>query len=499
VTAGEIPHVRYRRALGRGAFINMLGTLGRGGLVLNLLVVTWLWGAAFTGLYLLAQAMWEVAVAAVVDAPGDAAVVFASRHAEDAIDGLDVRARRYRALATALRAALLLAAGVVLFALVAARPLIARFLPDYRDLVPGIYLVALALIPRTLGQGAIAATKSMLRMEHDALLNGLVHPALLVGGGALVHALGGGITALLAAQLVVETVVCLLALHALGRYFSLRELGAAVCSGPPDSAVLHFVLPQALNLTFNKYIGRLDSLLLAGFGVGKVQLAYYSTAALLANNIPQIRSVFSGALAPVVARLHATGERAAFDETLSTVARWTTSIVVPVVLALTVFREDVLRLASHDYGRESLFILVLLIPSFTNCAYGLAGACLMYTGHTRVTLANSVTTALLGTGLMCVLIPRFGMIGAATATAIGTSLMTGLQMIELHHLERVAIRWRQVWRPHLGLALGLIPIVLAWDPARLAAPMKVAVALAACGVAALLLVFPRRRRSSSRS
>jgi O-antigen/teichoic acid export membrane protein len=467
----------YAGAIARGTLFNLLGTVARLGHPLFLLVVTWLWGSAFAGLYLLALAMMEITASAIIDAPSDATVVFASHHAEAAAGDDRVRRELHRVLATAMRVALGLAIPVAILTLVAGSSLIERFFPEYGEMVPGIYVLGASLIPRALSQTAIAATKAMLHMEHDALLNGVFHPLALLGASLLVFALGGGFLGLLVAQLVVECLLCALAWRSLARYVSLRELAAALVELPADRRVLGFVFPQGLNLTFNRYITRLDSIMLAAFGLGKSELAYFSTAALITSNLAQIRMVFSGALAPVVARLHAARQREAFEETLGRVCRWTTSMVVPVVCVVIVFREDLLRLISPDYGHDSLFVVILLIPPLGNCAYGLAGACLMFTGHSRTTLANSLSIAILNTGLTFLLIPPCGMLGAAVATAMATSLMTGLQMIELWKLERVAIRWRAVWKPHLGLAVALLPLALTWDPAALGAGEKAAVAL----------------------
>jgi O-antigen/teichoic acid export membrane protein len=435
--------------------------------------------------------MMEVVSCAIIDAPSDATVVFASHHAEAARDDGTARRNLYRVLATNLRVAVGLALLVAVATILGGGAVVNRLFPNYRELVPGIFLLGLALVPRALGQAAIAATKAMMHMEYDALVNGLAHPATLLVSGLVVYASGGGLTALCAAQLAVEVAVCVLAARAFARHFSFQELGRALRREPSDSRVMRFVVPQGLNLTFNRYIARLDSIMLAAFGLGRSDLGYFGTAALLTGSLAQIRMIFSGALAPVVARLHSGGQRRVLEETMGRVARWTTSLIAPVVLALVVLRGDVMRLASPDYGQRSLFVAVLLIPPFTNCAYGLAGACLMFTGWSRVTLANSLSVALLNTGLTYLLIPRYGMLGAAVATAIATSIMTGLQMIELQKLERVAIRWRAVWKPHAAFAAGLLPIAALWDPAHLVPVGRAAVVVAACAIYGAVLLALR--------
>lgn len=488
---------RYHRALQRGALLNLLGGIARVGHPLFLLVITRLWGAAFSGLYLLAQAMLEVVACVAVDGPADATLIFASRHVDAARVDDAVRDRLYRVLGTTVRVGLGVALPVALGATLFSPWAIRRWFPAYRELIPGLRLLGWTLLPRVISQMSVASTKALLRMEYDALLNGVAAPLLLLGGAALVHAMGGGLTALLAAQLGAEGALALLGMAVFCRFFSLRRLAKAMRL-PPDRPVLHFTIPQALNLTFNRYIARLDGIMLASCGLGKAELGFFSTSALLTGLFAQIRMIWSGALAPVAARYHDAGERRALELTMGRVARWATALVVPGLLLFVPLRADILGLVSPDYRRSSLFVLVQLIPPFMSCAYGLAGACLMFTGHSRTTLANSVGVAALQSALLYGLVPRHGMLGAAVATAISSSVMTILQMIELYRLERVAIRWRAVSRPHLGLALGAIPALVAWDPARWSFGGRLLVAALGLAVYAIVVQVrfssPRARR-----
>jgi O-antigen/teichoic acid export membrane protein len=496
VTPAPVSGDRYHRAITRGALYNLLGGIARLGYPLFLVVVTRLWGSAFSGLYLLAQALIEVVASTVIDGPADATVVFASRHVEGAETDQDVRRRLYRVLGTSLRFGLGLAVPLAVATALLAGPVVRHFFPRYQELLPGLVLLGCGLVPRALSQIAIAATKSLLHMQYDAFLNGLVHPLLLLAGGIAVYLAGGRLTALLAVQLVAECVLAALAWRAFRRFFSAREVAEALRL-PIDRQVLRFVLPQGLNLTFNRYIARLDSIMLAAFGLGKSELGFFGTAALVTGLLAQIRMVFSGALAPVAARYHGAGERASLEQTMGRVARWSTTLLAPAVLIVLVFRADLLGIVSRDYRQTSLFVVIQLIPPFTSCAYGLAGACLMFTGHSRTTLVNSLAIASLNTLLMYALVPRYGTLGAAVGTAIASSIMTGVQMIELDRLERVRIRWRAVRAPHLGLLAGLIPVVAFWDPARLSGVGRALVAASAVGLyaAVTLASAPRSRRS----
>lgn len=496
---GEAERHDHQVHLRRGALFNLLGGLAKLMQPAFLLAITWLWGPAVTGLYLLGQSLTEIVSGGLASGYADATTVFASRYVDRAEHEEGARKALYRVLANTFAvsagASLLVCGLAVLFA----HSLIEGWFSEYRALLPGMLFFAVSLVPRAISAIAIAGTKAVMHMEHDALLNGVLHPVCCLLGLFVAYGLGGGIGSLCAVQLVVDLLVCAFSLRAFARYFSGRWLWDAVRSFSFDRELLGFAVPQSLNLTFNRYITRVDAIMLASFGLSQSDLGYFGTAAFLTSNLGQIRTIFSGAVAPLIVRHHARGDRALLEQSLGQIARWTTSLIAPVVLVLLVLRRDVLELVSPAYGHDSTFVAVLLIPPFTNCAYGMAGACLMFTGHTRVTLVNSFCMALLNTGFAYLFIPAHGMLGAAIGTALATSIMTGLQMLELAKLEHIRIPWSAVWKPHLGFALGLVVVAWCWDPVLL--PTIGRLLLAAClalGFFLLMRVFGREGPTGSR-
>src|SRR6185436_9171650 len=127
-----------------------------------------------------------------------------------------------------------------------------------------------------------------------------------------------------------------------------------------------------------------------------------------------------------------------------------------------------LRIVSKTYTHGATFMVLLLVPSFMSCAFGLAGNLVTYAGRSGWTLTNSALIAVLNTGLCTLLIPQHGLVGAALATAVAMFLVSVLQMIELRWLEGVMIRLRAVYKPHVGLLVVAIAIAALWDPANLA-------------------------------
>lgn len=468
----------------RGAFVNVLGLLAKLIQPLLFVLLTWMFGPATMGLYFLATSIGEMATSTVTSGYVDATTIYGSHHADaEKTDPVAARAL-YQVLGNAFAFALGTGVLFVIAAYLGAESLVQAVYPAHPELAPALRLLAWSLPFAALSTTAVSATKVRMRMEYDAAIMSFGRPMILLVGCVVVWLLHGGVVGLMLATLVSHVAVAILGLWAFLRHFDGKRTLRATLRPELHGQMLGFAIPQSLNMTLNRYITRLDVVLLAKFGHSAESLAFYTTAALITSNLREVKLIFSGALAPVAARYHGAGDRAALEETLGRVARWTTTLVVPLVIAVIVLRNDVLGLVDRSYSGDTRFMVMLLVPPFLSCAYGLAGNTIIYTGHSGWTLTNSALIALTNTGFCWLLIPRYGLYGAALATALAMSLISLLQVIELRALEGVAIRTRAVYKAHVGFAVVVAALVLVWDPAALPG-----VHLRALLLAGLLLLY----------
>lgn len=456
----------YDQQLARGALINLLGLVAKLVHPLFFLVITWFFGPDTMGLYqLVVLSLAEVANSFVATGFQDAVTVYASHHADEA--GPEAEDRLYRVLGNCFAFAVGASAFLVIVTYLGADLLVTHVYPERPEIAPALRLLCWSLPVMAFAQIAIGATKARMHMEYDALINGLVKPLSLLGFSLVAYFLKAGLQGLMLAQVATYCLQAALAVWALRRHFDLGRIWDATVHLRPERTVLRFAVPQALNMTANKFLTRVDVLLLGAFGYTNAQLAFYGAGALITTNLREVKLIFAGALAPVAARHHASGDRQGFEDTLGKVSRWTTSIAVPLVLAVAVLRSDLMLVAHKTYTGDTTFMLWLLVPPFLSCAYGLAGNCIVYTGHTTWTLFNSLLVAGLNTLFNWWMIPIWGLAGSAAATAIASLLVALLQVVELQKLEKVHLRWSAVWHPHVGMLLGMVALALVWDPAEL--------------------------------
>jgi O-antigen/teichoic acid export membrane protein len=146
-----------------------------------------------------------------------------------------------------------------------------------------------------------------------------------------------------------------------------------------------------------------------------------------------------------------------------------------------VLRNDVLGAIDSAYAAESGFVVLLLLVALVNCSFGLAGNALVFSGRTKLVLANNVFVAALNSALNLLWIPKWGLLGAAGASLVSGVVIVAIQLVELQALEGIRWRWRSVAKPYAGLLLGSAAIWLLWDPGYVGPgdwPLRAAVALA---------------------
>lgn len=469
----------FERTVARGALMNVLGLAGKSVQLLIVLLVTWLFGPELMGVYLLSVFLLEIASTAVGAAWTDATTIYASHDAEAASQDAAARKRLDQVLGNALAFAGGFAILVAVLTQVGAAPLVRSVFPEYGSLLPGLYFVAWSLFPAAIADVAIAALKAYLRMEWDAVVNGFVRPLGMLLSVGVAYLTSSGLTGILVGHALVQLVAAAVALRALRRFLRLGPMFAAALRPRLHRPMLSFAIPQSLNMLFNRYITRLDALMLAGMGTGPLLIAWYGTASLLISQLRQIRMVFSTAVSPVAARQFARGEKRDLTHSLGKLSRWTTTLIAPAVMALLILRDDVLGLIDPAYRGDSRFVAVLLIAPLVDCAYGLAGNFIVYAGRTRWNLVNSLGVGVVNTGLNYLLISPFGLLGAAIATAIAIASIAALQLAEIRWLEDVKLEWSAVWQPHAGLFVFSLVLFALWDPADLGTfPLRLLLATA---------------------
>ena len=302
----------------------------------------------------------------------------------------------------------------------------------------------------------VAATKALMIMKWDALVYGFFKPALLIVTTLGFWLFDAGLPGLWRGYLLTNIALAGIALYIFGRHFSFRKLFRQIRHFRYFPALVSYAIPQNLNMTFNSFINNLDVMMLSYFGVRPELIGFYGMGAQIVINLRQVRLVFSGAYAPVISRLWAERNREEMNRSFSMVFRWTTTFAFPIALLIFVFRQDLLRIFHSSYTDDTTFMVLLLVPALLNCSIGLAGHLMAMTGHSLWNLANSIAIAGVSLLFNALLIPRYGILGAAGASALAGTLIYFLVLLEARLVLGVTLIWKRIYKPLLAAVPALV-------------------------------------------
>lgn len=280
-------------------------------------------------------------------------------------------------------------------------------------------LRTLALLPLFVQPATVllCASQSAHVMKHALYARSLVQPILLFSLlGLAAYFRPGPVSA--AAAIVVASIGTLTASAVLyDRFFGLRRTLAAATRGSLDGRLYRFAKHLVIGGAFWMILGRMD-LVVFGQYVSPTTLGVFAGCLLFASSVSQMKSAFDAVVASIIPGALAHRDFTALRASMRRQARWTAIVCVPLVVLFGGFSDVVLLVLGNDFAAGARALRILLVAQLVN-ALCVTGLIIPMSGRTIASGATALTCALLELVLLRALIPRYGLEGAAVASAAG--------------------------------------------------------------------------------
>jgi O-antigen/teichoic acid export membrane protein len=201
--------------------------------------------------------------------------------------------------------------------------------------------------------------------------------------------------------------------------------------------LLAFALPLALALDLTIVMNQVDTLTL-GYFKNSTQVGNYNAALSLTQLIPLFLIAIGFMYAPVAARLIGENREKSIQYFYKLTAKWLVVLTLPLWLLVFFYPTFVLRIVfGSRYQNASTVFQILTAGQFLVVCLGPAYLTLIAFGRAKLLLVNAAIGVIANTTLNLILVPRFGIKGAAISTATVT-LMLGLIVLgEVYKKYRV--------------------------------------------------------------
>jgi O-antigen/teichoic acid export membrane protein len=437
------------RMILRGAQATAAGFAGRlAARLLFLFVAARLFGPAPFGAYVLAVAAVELAVS--VGSLGMKKLVFQQ------LDEARERPPGHALLDAAFLVTLasLALAGAMM---AAAAVLPAPALPG--EAGRALFLLAPMVAGQALLDLFLAATRWRHAIRFEVVARSLVEPYALLIGAACAWALGMRETGLLAGYWAGTLAALAYAVTGARSVFGGFALGAWRPARRRLLPALRAALPNTATDLFNALYTRVD-LWLVGLMLGAGPAGIYGMARQVAVPIRQVRQSFDGLLIPLVARtLGRRGSRAS-GEALASATRLILALQLPMVVALFAVGRPLLAWLGAGFEAAYWPLLALAVAEAIQAAFSVGDLVFVYL-KPRTGLVLTLASIAVGIAAALLLIPAWGLAGAALSVLAAYSLRAALRSFVLRASFQLDVPHSHQAGPVLAAAAGVGAVLLA--------------------------------------
>jgi len=376
--------------------------------------------------------------------------------------------------------------GLFLLGVVFARHWIATTFYHTPSLVNYLLLFGLIMFVGTLTNFFGQLLQGYKQVAKRTLITNFVGAVLSMAFTVVLVELGTGLWGYIFAQLASAVVV--LILLALASY-RLTPGAARVSFRPvhfPPREVLSFAAAAFAMDVLGFLYTQTDKVIL-GVYLDARSVGIYVVAATIIQFLPIALQSVNQIFSPMIADLHARGETAMLNRLFQTLTKWVAGLTLPLVAVVAIFSRVLMRIFGQDFEVGWAILVIGSLGQLVNCAVGSVGYLLLMSGNQRRLVRIQVVTAVVTVGCCLLMVPRWGLAGAAIAMAVGNAGSNAWCLWEVKRVLGLFPYTRGYWRltpPALASVAAAVGLRIAL---RSVSPDILMVVLAAAAVYAVFV------------
>lgn len=287
---------------------------------------------------------------------------------------------------------------------------------------------------------ALSATRALGKVTAYVLVGNVALPtlrplAIMAAVGAGAGATGAAVAwALPLAPAVLCAVILLIV--------QLRRLGTAPTgsfrqSGIPAKAVA-YALPRVLSSGLEQLLIWL-SVIVVGAITGPAAAGVYGSASRFVAAGMIVDTALRVVVSPMFSRLQHRGASADLEDVYRTATIWLVLFSTPVYLLLAAFAPVALSLLGESFADGEPVLIIMCAGAIITFLAGNIHSILLMSGRSGLAALNKAIAVAVNIGLLYVLVPVWGITGAAVAWAVACALDAALATVEVRFLLHIEV------------------------------------------------------------
>lgn len=280
-----------------------------------------------------------------------------------------------------------------------------------------------------------AATQGMHRMKYQVYSRDLTEQISKLGLSGLVLVMGSGLIGVIGANVASIAVALSMALVFALKVLPKGKESKARLSAPPRSFI-SYSLPLVFSGLLVTMQTKVDTVLL-GYFTTTANVGYYGVAIKVSTFAMKINVAFGTVFAPLISDLWNRRKSRDLSLLFKTVARWIFVLSLPIFVVLVVLADPIMGLFGESFVIGGNALAVIAIGQFVNNCTGATGLMILMSGRSKLELFNISLFFAVDAAICLLLIPRFGIMGAAIANMVSIAGVNVTRALEVWFLMRL--------------------------------------------------------------
>jgi O-antigen/teichoic acid export membrane protein len=370
-------------------------------------------------------------------------------------DEAGVRGAIQFGLGTIISVGVLLAIGLYLLA----EP-IANHIFHEPQLAPLVRLASVFVPILALSDGLVGSTEGFKKMQYGTISQDVVRPLLrivLIGVLLIIGLTAAGAMLIFGLAVAVTTVMLV---YYLNKEVPLKSLFKP--ARPDIKEMLSFSMPVYLSGLLQTFRSNFQIMLLGSLS-NVTSVGIFAVA----SQVGMVGGLFQGsviaATKPILAELYDQNDREQMGRLYQTATKWMFTLNFPIFLVMVLFPEPLMSIFGKSFVGGAAALTFLAWAKLIDISTGMCGAVLDMSGYAKLKLIHSIIQLVISLALNFLLIPQWGILGAAAAALVIVAIINTLRLVQVYTLLRLLPYNLSFLKPvAAGLMALLITLLIEW-------------------------------------
>jgi len=328
--------------------------------------------------------------------------------------------------------AVIIISAVILAAVLPLSGIISARLFKEPGLTGVLIIFSIILIFNAVTEIVVSSIQGIKIMKYKVFVRMLAEPGLRIFLAALFIWAGFGLMGAAAAY-----ALSLLAGMFLSFYYLKKVFPYFFSSRGPyrfeSGSLFGFSWPLAFVGFFNIIILQINAVMLGYYG-SSGDVGVFGAVQRTALVIQVVLTSFNAVFAPVIADLYNKKRSERLEKLYKIVTNWIFIISFPIFLLMVLYPEELLGIWGPGYRSGWISLVIISASMMINCAVGSVKNMIMMSGRSRLNLANEGIAFFITIILNILLIPEYGVMGAAISFAAAVVISNAAGLLEVYFL-----------------------------------------------------------------